>query len=138
MAIWISTILTSTDVVILFLSDVNVTEPFQGENRTETVCFNVNLNLPRLRDAIFTFNASNLSTATPGLDFYPTYLVITIPASFTNNTSYCVNLTILGDGLLEDDEVIVFNVAAIAEEDMVLPPNTPFLVTIVDSGISHF
>ena len=122
-------------MVTLFLSNVNIIEPDLGENETVEVCFNVEFNLPRRRDAVFNFTFSSSSTAIPGVDFYPQYLEIRVPAYINyNDTRHCFNITIVGDIDEEGDETIVFDVLARAEEDLVVfPPNSSaFVITLVD------
>ena len=122
-------------MVTLFLSNVDIIEPDLGENETVEVCFNVEFNLPRRRDAVFNFTFSSSSTAIPGVDFYPQYLEIRVPAYINyNDTRHCFNITIVGDIDEEGDETIVFDVLARAEEDMVaFPPNSSaFVITLVD------
>ena len=131
----IVSLLINADVVTLFLSNVDIIEPDLGENETVEVCFNVEFNLPRRRDAVFNFTFSSSSTAIPGVDFYPQYLEIRVPAYINyNDTRHCFNITIVGDIDEEGDETIVFDVLARAEEDtVVFPPNSSaFVITLVD------
>ena len=125
----------NADVVTLLLSNVDIIEPDLGENETVEVCFNVQFNLPRRRDAVFNFTISSNSTATPGVDFNPQYLEIRVPAYiYSNDTRHCFNITIIGDIDEEGDETIVFDVLAQAEEDLVAFPldSSAFVITLMD------
>ena len=95
-----------------------------GDTAANHTCFTVTLNQPRTRDVVFALTVSNTSTATPGVDFELSDANITItPEIVEEEYMACVYLTIIGDNDVEDDELIVIEVTALADQDRVYGSN---------------
>ena len=93
---------------------IEVLETDSGNSSTIPICF-VSSVQP-LREVIFHFYEELGTTAEP-TDYVPLNLIeiVILPGPFPQ----CVNITILGDDLVEDDEVIVLSVEAVSEGDIV-------------------
>ena len=113
-------------VLTVLTAEVNVTEPDAGQTTTVTGCFSANLTQPRMMDHSFEFVLSSLSTASPGLDFFPNLSspLLTIPASFTGSVyATCLDVLILGDNTPEvSPEVAVYTLRPLAPQDSVVYP----------------
>lgn len=124
------------------MDSVEFEEPDAGMDRTEVVCFMLDIRFPRRREAVFTFTLSNSSTAILGEDFDAPYIFnITIPDmiysryDLNNRMPFCVDVTIIGDDDMEADKTIVYYVVAEEEEDSVVFRNGTdnFEITIRDN-----
>jgi len=103
---------------------IYVTEPDNGENTTVTFCLRalVNTTVNRLTMISFQLRFSPvLSTAEFGSDFFATFSTanITIPTNFSGEFLRCFNLTIIGDDVIESNEVITYNLSALSPLDLV-------------------
>lgn len=123
------------DVAVLSIpASLTIVEGDEGDRSTNHTCFTITLNQPRLRDVVFTITFNTmLSTASPGDDFYPLPENITITPDF-NEEKYFLYLVVIGDDLVEDDEDIVYDVMALAEQDSVesVDSSNSLRVTIMD------
>lgn len=107
-----------------------------GDSDTNMTCFVVSLNQPRTRDVVFLFMVSNMSTATPGVDFELSDANITITSEFADEEYYtCVYLTVIGDDDVEDDELIVIDIVPLSSLDRVelADGSNSIRATIVDN-----
>jgi hypothetical protein len=125
-----------TDFVVLSVPAGPLTI-YEGdeENTVNQTCFTAFLNRPRFRDSIFIITVSNMSTATPGSDFKPLQN-IPVPADFPGEVlEECVNITVIGDTIVEEDELILFAVTALSPLDMVTSSDgsNTLRATIVDN-----
>jgi hypothetical protein len=125
-----------TDFVVLSVPAGPLTI-YEGdeENTVNQTCFTAFLNRPRSRNSTFIITVSNMSTATPGSDFEPLQN-ITVPANFPGEMfEECVNITVIGDTIVEEDELILFAVTALSPLDMVISSNgsNTLRATIVDN-----
>lgn len=101
---------------------LNVTEPDEGENITVTSCFQANVTRPRRRAAIFEISFLNSSTADLVSDFATNRIAnpyIVVPVDFSGLFIECVILEVIGDNMIEEDEVIEYDVEPVADRDSV-------------------
>jgi hypothetical protein len=124
------------DFVVLNVSvpPLTVSEGDDGENTTARVCFTATLNQPRSRNSVFELTVSSLSTATLGVDFVVPLVVV--PADFQGEVYMaCVNITIIGDDEVEADEMVVFVVVALTQDNIVVSADGSNFVemTIIDN-----
>ena len=125
----------STDFAVLTLreTDLIIYEGDDGDSDTNITCFIVSLNRPRTRDVVYTLEVSNTSTATPGVDFELSATNITItPEIQGEEYMTCVYITIYGDNIAEDDELLVINVVPMSPQDRVDDTNS-IRVTFIDN-----
>lgn len=90
---------------------------------------------------MFEFVLSNLTTATLGVDFLPfiNSAFLTVPANFSGDFQQCIDVIIFGDDLVEDDEVIVYQLRALSDLDMVeFPANQSSLRLLIIDNDSKF
>ena len=101
--------------------EVNVTEPDEGGNVTFTSCFEAEISQPRKTDAVFELVLLNSSTAALNYDytFSSDLQSITFPTGFYGDFSYCLNVTVRGDVMTEDNELIEIGVRPLAPRDSV-------------------
>lgn len=114
-------------------SEFDVTE--EEYSTIVTMCFTAQLNQPRMRDAVFKFSISNSSTAT-NEDFFLNSPNITIGTAVFGPYMVCVDVTILGDDVFENDEVAVLNIIPVAEQDRVefqFSNSSSLLINIFDN-----
>ena len=91
-----------------------------GDREANHTCFTVSLNQPRTRDVVFTLEVSMMSTATPGVDFERPADNITITPEIQGEEYVtCVYIIVIGDDEVEDNELIVINVAPLSPLDRV-------------------
>jgi hypothetical protein len=94
---------------------INVTEPDDGMNATVSSCFQANITRSRRRAAVFGLTFLNFSTAYSGSDFIvdhsPNFV---IPAGFSGLFMECVNISIIGDNIFEENEVIEYTITPIS------------------------
>ena len=82
---------------------------------------------------MYTLEVSNMSTATPGVDFELSATNITItPGIQGEEYVACVYITVNGDDLVEDDELLIINVVAMSPLDRVDGTNS-IRVTFIDN-----
>jgi hypothetical protein len=125
------------DVVVLTVptGPLVVYEGDEGESTLNQTCFNATLNQPRSRDSIFVITVSSMSTATSAVDFEPLGN-ITVPTNYSGDVyEECVNITVIGDAIVEDDEFIIFNITALSPLDIVTSSDgsNTLQVTIIDN-----
>ena len=108
-------------MLIALSPEVNVTEPDEGGNVTFTSCFEAEVSQPRKTDAVFELVLLNSSTAALNYDytFSSDLQNITFPTGFSGNFSYCLNVTVRGDVMIEDNELIEIGVRPLAPRDSV-------------------
>lgn len=125
-----------TDFAVLSVpGPLTILEGDDGDTTVNRTCFAVTLNQPRSRDVVFVFTVSNMSTATPGVDFeFPDNITIS-PGFSMEEYMECLDLVVLGDDIVEDDELIVLYVRALAEQDVVESEDgsSSLRATIVDN-----
>ena len=96
-------------------------EPDVDENSTMAVCFMAHISTPLDRDAAFNLTLSPTSTATVDYDFYlNTSTPLTIAAGSSGNFSVCIDLVVIGDGIIEDVETVAYELSPLSEFDHVL------------------
>ena len=124
--------------VMLFALEpaINVTEPDEGENNTLiSSCFQANVTRMHRRDAVFQFVLLNSSTAYLDSDYMIDHDYVIIPTGFIGLFTECVSIMIIGDNMIEENEVIEYNVLPTAERDSVTNYGgyDPLRVTIFDN-----
>ena len=123
--------------LVVLQYEMYVTELDSGYDSVVTVCFNATVSEQRRREAVFELVLDNTTTATLDYDFFPnnTDLFITIPSGFYGNFSDCVDLVIVGDNLVEDDELVVYDLVPLSDKDYVMFPGglDSISVTIIDN-----
>ena len=85
-------------------------------------CFVANVNQPRRREAVFELILSNATTADNSTDFNITMRYVRVPMGFNGSFRECLYLLVLDDLLVEYDEVVVLEVRAVSDRDMVQFP----------------
>jgi hypothetical protein len=108
----------------------------EGESDMVHVCFSSLLNQTLNRDAVFQLTPSNQTTASLETDFtLDNSSNITLSAGSSGETTSCIQLTIIGDNLVENNEVIVYDVIAIDGMDHVKFPNDTksLMVEVLDN-----
>ena len=111
------------------VAEFNVTEPDEGQNTAVRVCFSAQVAVALGREALFGFLNVNtpMEMASPDYDFVygfsPRFLII--PADLTGTFQKCVNFIVLGDDMVEPDEVIARDIAPLNPLDRVeYPPGS--------------
>ena len=128
---WVFLILFLSDFVILMLPAPSTTTEDTAQHQ---VCFVALLNHPRDRDVVYEFILSNSSTATPGADFYiqPN---ITISTTVDEDVyRFCIYIDIFEDTIVEENEMVVYYVRPLAQEDSVNGSQTLVVTLIDDDG----
>lgn len=97
-----------------------VAELDEGESSDATFCFETIVNLTRRMDARFDLLISNSTTANITSDFSSNLSTLAISSGFEGFYNACTTLTILGDDVVEDDELIELEVRPQSERDTVL------------------
>lgn len=115
-------ILVSLRTLVVPTASFNVTEP-DGETVNVTICFEAYVDQPRFRDAEFELVFSTLSIASPNEYILATAPLVIIPATFTGFYRACADVTVFGDEIVEEDEVIIVDVRPLSFGDMVQFPN---------------
>jgi hypothetical protein len=101
-------------------------------NVTVSSCFEANVVRARRTEAVFQLNFIN--NATPGQVLFDGYTAnITIPVGFMGVFSYCLNATVFGDDVIEQDEVIEYVVVPLSQQDSVQSTTYPFTISIFDN-----
>lgn len=95
----------------------NITEPDEGEVANVTACFEAGVDIPRRRDADFELILSNLTTAN-STEFIPSS-ALRVRMDFSGFFNSCVDFIILGDDLVESDEVIIVDIRPLSDRDRV-------------------
>ena len=109
------------------MAEFDITEPDEGQNVTVRVCFSAQVAVALGREALFGFlNVStSMEMASPDYDFVygfsPHFLII--PANLTGTFQKCVNFIVLGDDMVEPDEVIARDIAPLNPLDRVEYPS---------------
>ena len=109
-----------------------VLEPEFPDTSSVVTCLMANVSQPLRRAAVFEIQLTNISIATFRVDFDAniTSPFVVIPATFAGTFMQCINVTIFGDFLEEDDELISYQFSARSELDTVVTPM--FSILIVD------
>ena len=115
-----------------------VAEPDSDNNASVTICFESQIARPLFSEAVFHFMESSSTTATSGVDFFVSSLpYIIIPRGFSGNFSFCTEVVILGDDMIEQNEFVVLEVGRMESTDDVViryPENaTMIVVEIIDT-----
>ena len=108
-----------------------VIEPEIPDTSTVVTCLTANVSQPLRRAAVFEIiQLTNITTATIRRDFITniTSTFVVIPATFTGTFMRCINFTILGDFLEEEDELISYRFRARSELDTVVTPMFSILI----------
>ena len=102
-------------------SVVYVTEPDEGDSVNATFCLEASVREPRLRNAYFLLTLNSSSTnATIYSDFAANFSgPIVIPEGFAGSFNRCVIVMVLGDDVIETNEVIVLEVMPLSSRDFV-------------------
>ena len=118
--------------------EIDVQEPDEGMNYTVTTCYQANVTQMRKREAVFVFTLLSSSTATDMVDFETdrdaSYVII--PVGFYGIFRECANVTIIGDDIIEYDEVIEYELVPLSDRDSVEPP-PPLRINILDNDGEH-
>lgn len=102
-----------------------VSEPDSSEMALVSACFSAQLYEPLGRNASFEFGISNSSTAELFTDYFPIIEsdFVVIPAGFVGSFSFCVNITVFGNDVLDGDRFAIFTLTPLSPFDMVFFPN---------------
>ena len=114
----------------MFLS---TTEPDIDETEHVAHCFTVRSDNSLVRDVIFNFTLSPVSTASINIDFYlnTSSSALTIPAGSSGNISMCLDFAIFGDREFEVTEVIAYELSPSSQFDQVVfPPGSNNLLLV--------
>lgn len=118
-----------------------ITEPDEGDRTVLSQCFEATVAQPRRNDALFEFILSNSTTALPEVDimFSTPSPILTVPAGFSGFFNVCAELTILGDDLVEDNEVVIYSVVPLSDSDVVQFPEgaDSLILNIIDNDGSY-
>ena len=75
--------------------------------------------------------SNNDTTSTIGAEFYLNMTVpdVTIPIGFSGIFMQCIDIVVIGDNVVEENEVIVYGIVSFSEQDVVrFPGNADSLV----------
>ena len=99
-----------------------------------TSCFQANMTEMRRRAVRFGFDLLHSSTTTQMSDFFLYYSDsdFYIPVRFYGIFRVCVIATIVGDDVIEGDEVILYEVVPLSE-GVSVEPSAPFRIEILDN-----
>ena len=119
--------------------EIDVQEPDEGVNYTVATCYQANVTQMRIREAVFVFTLLNSSTATDMVDFdsdrdTPYYIII--PVGFYGIFRECANLTIIGDDIIEQNEVIEYELVPRSARDSI-EPQPLLIINILDNDGEH-
>lgn len=107
-------------VVLYALNNTaTVLEPDSGENTTVVFCFSATISQPLDRSPLFLIQPSPLSTANIFEDVVPNGVLL-IPQGFVGDYYECVTFTVYGDDEVEGDEVAIFYVLPVQQQDSVV------------------
>ena len=112
---------------------ISIVEPDEGMNATVRSCFQANVTQTRATDTVFQFNLLSTSTAGQMCTFVNDAPTVVIPARFSGMFSQCVNVTIIGDDVVEEDERIKYEVQPLYERDYVQSATNPLVIVIIDN-----
>ena len=95
---------------------------------------------PLNRNAVYQLIQSISTTATNGLDFFVSTGSLTVPGDFVGEFVTCINFTIIGDNIFEENETIVFDVVPQFVIDTVqFPENmSSLIVNILDNDGNYY
>lgn len=99
-----------------------------------TFCFRSNIQEPVANDVVFGLFESNDTTSRNGAEFFPNVTVpdVIIPLGFSGMFTQCIDIVIVNDNVVEETEVIVYNVEPFSERNVVrFPENSESLVISV-------
>jgi hypothetical protein len=116
---------------------VNITERNAGEDSVVSFCFRSSIAEPLTRNVVFGLLESNETTSTSGAEFYPNISVadVVIPLGFSGEFSQCIDIVIIGDNIVEEDEVITYDVMSLSGRDVVrFPQNSSSIVINVQDN----
>lgn len=103
--------------------ELTVIEPDSGSFTSMQVCFVTNLDLaqPLGRFAVFEFIPTDMATAEIGSDFFVDIATefLFFPPNATGFQVRCINVTVIGDDLFEEDEVVDYQLLPLSELDSV-------------------
>jgi hypothetical protein len=109
----------------------------ESENTSNTVkfLFTAQSNRTLNRNATFNFVFSQISTATPNIDFtFVTPPYLTFPAGSSGNMTWCIEISITGDDSVENNESVVYDLIPMYDLDTVSPSETGALtLNIIDN-----
>ena len=95
-------------------------------------CFRSVIPQPLINVVMFRLIESNNDTTSMiGVEFYLNMTVpnVTIPIGFTGIFMQCIDIVIIGDNMVEENEVIVYGIVSFSEQDVVrFPGNADSLV----------
>jgi hypothetical protein len=102
--------------------EIFVNETDEDVNVTVATCFRTNVTQTRKRDAVFVLMLLNSSVMH---NFYFQAPYIIIPTGFSGIFLECVNVTIVGDDIIEENEVIEYRLQPLSDRDLVMYPGSP-------------
>ena len=105
--------------------DRSIQEPKEETNVAATICFHGYIAQTSSEGATFELIILNSSTASLNQDFFTNTSYFTVQVGAFEG---CMNITIIGNEILEKDEVIAYEVRSFVQQDFA----TPGSITIVD------
>ena len=97
-----------------------------------SLCFRAVIPQPLIYVAMFRLIESNNDTTSMiGVEFYPNVTVpdVIIPIGFSGIFMQCIDIVVIGDNVVEENEVIVYGIVSFSEQDVVrFPGNANSLV----------
>ena len=113
-------------------SEENITEGDRGQETAVSFCFKAVIQQPLINVVTFGLIESlNDTTSMIGAEFYPNVTVpdVIIPIGFSGIFMQCIDIVVIGDNVVEENEVIVYSVVSFSGRDVVrFPGNANSLV----------
>ena len=121
----------------------NITEGGRGQETAVSFCFRSVIQQPLINVITFgLIESNNDTTSMIGVEFYPNVTVpdIVIPQGFSGIFTECIDIVVVGDNVVEENEVIVYDVVSFSGREIVrFPGSSESLVINVldDDGEIH-
>ena len=113
-------------------SEKNIIEGARGQESAVSFCFRSEIPQPLMNIVTFGLIVSNNdTTSTIGVEFYPNVTVtdFIIPIGFSGIFMQCIDIVVVGDNMVEENEVIVYDIVSFSGRGIVrFPGNADSLV----------
>ena len=113
-------------------SEENITEGDRGQETAVSFCFRAVIQQPLINVVIFELiESNNDTTSTIGAEFYLNVTLpdVIIPLGFSGIFMQCIDIVVIGDDVVEENEVIVYGIVSFSGRDVVrFPGNVDSLV----------
>lgn len=110
-------------------------EPDENETVIFTTCFTTTVVLARRRPAEFEFVILN-STTVDTEDIGFNVSTLTIPVGFNGSYTECASAVVIGDSLVEEDEVLLVGIRPLSDRDSVL--FSELIFDIIDNDGNYY